>query len=115
MGLAVNRRHLQVQEKQESMGGLAEEDARMATIFDWENPRLCRGGSRSLTFTGVAPFCVFPYFSQKRYMHERRPYRTPDEFLVPPTPRLSAGLTTTAPTARATGCCLHGALLHRPL
>src|SRR5665213_858697 len=78
-------------------------------------PRLCRGGSRSLTFTGVAPFCVFPYFSQKRYMHERRPYGTPDEFLVSPTPRLSAGLTTTAPTARATGCCLHGALLHRPL
>jgi hypothetical protein len=56
-------------------------------LFDGENPRLCRGGSRSLTFTGVAPFCVFPYFSQKRYMHERRPYGTPDEFLVSPTPR----------------------------
>src|ERR1017187_10037849 len=33
------------------------------------------------------PFVFFPYFSQKRYMHERRPYGTPDEFLVSPTPR----------------------------
>src|ERR1039457_3274866 len=33
------------------------------------------------------PFVFFPYFSQKRYMHERRPNGTPDEFLVSPTPR----------------------------
>ena len=35
-------------------------------LFDWENPRLCRGGSRSLTFAGVSPGVFFPFFSQNR-------------------------------------------------
>jgi putative transposase len=31
----------------------------LARYYQMENPRLCRGGSRSLTFTGVAPGLCF--------------------------------------------------------
>jgi excisionase family DNA binding protein len=42
-----------------------------------ENPRLCRCGSNSLTFSGVAPgFFAIPFFSRTVYKgaeHKRRP------------------------------------------
>jgi hypothetical protein len=59
-------------------------------LFDRANPQLCRGAE-----------------------DERRPDGTPDDLLVSPTPRRGAGLTTNAPTARATGSCWQGARSHR--
>jgi hypothetical protein len=59
-------------------------------IGNRENPRLCRGGSRSLTFTGIAPgLCFYLLLATrlKGMVHERRPYGTPNELLVALTSR----------------------------
>jgi hypothetical protein len=50
--------------------------------YNRENPRLCRGDSRCLTYTGVAPGLCFSILfcegaERMRAMRMRHPYRTP--------------------------------------
>jgi len=63
--------------------------AAMELLHKGEAPA-CRGGSRSLIFTRIAPdlcFSILLAKSLKGTEHEHRPSGTPDEFLVSPTPR----------------------------
>ena len=57
------RSDLELEEEEQRERGVSPEEARYAaqrafgntTLIKWEFPRLCRGGSSSLTFTGVHP------------------------------------------------------------
>jgi hypothetical protein len=52
-------------------------EKRFATLIHWEFPRLCRGGSRSLTFPGVCPgypLQVVGFIKRKSTIHLERLY-----------------------------------------